>query len=441
MNKLREIAAAEKHVVIVGGGFAGLNCAKRLASDSRLRITLIDKNNYQQFQPLLYQVATGTLSPANAAFNLREVFVRHKNVEIKMSEVVAVDLPTRSVKGKGGDVYQGDFLVLAAGTVANFFGIPGADRYAFPMYSLEDAEHLRSRILELLEAADLKTGSAREEELQFLVVGAGPTGVETAGAIADILRRTPKNLYADVDLNKAAVTLVDMGPRVLRPFMQKSQEYAAHILEDRAVRLRLGVSVKEVTASDVLLSDGSRVPAKLVIWAGGLKASPLSGSLGIKPGRGGRVDVQPDLTVAGYPGVYALGDFANTKGEDGKPLPQLASVAQQAGRHCADNIAAEVSGMEKKPFAYFDKGIMAMVGRNAAVAEIGANHYPMMGVFAFAAWLGIHSVLLTTVRAQMDAFFEWAWDYFGNVHVDPILDRPSVDRASDKSPSTQTTQF
>ena len=178
---------------------------------------------------------------------------------------------------------------------------------------------------------------------------------------------------------------------------------------------------------------GSRLNTKLVIWAGGLKASKLSGSLGVKPGHGGRIDVQPDLTVANYPGVYALGDFANFKDAAGKPLPQLASVAQQAGRHCAHNIAAAVEGKEQKPFVYLDKGTMAMVGRSAAVAEIGSHHHPITGVFAFAAWLGVHAVLLTTVRAKMEAFFEWAWDYFGSVHVSPILDRPTVDWAPEKS--------
>jgi NADH dehydrogenase len=416
--------------VIVGAGFAGLNCAKRLASDSSLRITLIDKNNYQQFQPLLYQVATGILSPENAAFNLRDVFFHHENVDVKMSEVVSVDLATRTVKGKGGDIYQGDFLVLAAGTEPNVFGIPGVDKNAFPMYSLRDAEHLRSRLLELFEAADTK-GGATENDLQFLVVGAGATGVETTGAIADILRRTPKHLYPNVDLTKAVVTLVDMGTMVLPAFTEQSQEYAARILKERGVQLRLGLSVKEVAESDVLLSDGSRMPAKLIIWAGGLKAAELSGSLGIKPGHGGRIDVQPDLTVAGYPRVYALGDFTNTKGENGKPLPQLASVAQQAGRLCADNIIAVAAGKGQKPFAYFDKGIMAMVGRNAAVAEIGSQHHPMTGTLAFAAWLGVHALLLTTVRAKLDTFFEWAWDYYGSVHVSPILDQPSVNWTAD----------
>ena len=435
MSDSAHSAAVTAHVVIVGAGFAGLNCAKRLASNSTLRITLIDKNNYQQFQPLLCQVATGILSPENAAFNLRNVLFHHKNVDVKMTEVVSVDLATRTVKGKSGDTCQGDFLVLAAGSEANFFGISGANKNAFPMYSLRDAEHLRSRLLELFEAADLMGGTPAESNLHFVVVGAGATGVETAGAIADILNRAPKHLYPNVDLTKAVITLIDMGTKVLPPFTEQSQQYAARILKERGVQLRLGLSVKEVTESDVLLSDGSRLPTKLVIWAGGLKAAPLSGSLGIKPGHGGRLDVLPDLTVAGCQGVYALGDFANTKGEDGRPLPQLASVAQQAGRHCANNIIAITAGKEQKSFAYFDKGVMAMIGRNAAVAEIGSSHHPLTGVFAFAAWLGVHAVLLTTARAKMEAFFEWAWDYFGSVHVSPVLDRPSVDWAPDR-PST-----
>jgi len=433
MDSSAKSAASTKHVVIVGAGFAGLNCAEKLASDSSLRITLIDKNNYQQFKPLFYQVATGILSPENAAFNLRNVLFHHQNVDVKISEVVSVDLATRTVKGKSGDTYQGDFLILSAGSEANFFGISGANKNAFPMYSLRDAEHLRSRLLELFEAADVKGGAAAGNNLHFLVVGAGATGVETAGALADILQRAPKHLYPNVDLSKAVVTLVDMGTKVLPPFTERSQDYAARILKERGVQLRLGLSVKEVTESDVLLSDGSRVPATLVIWAGGLKAAALSGSLGIKPGHGGRLDVQSDLTVAGCPGVYALGDFANTKGEDGKPLPQLASVAQQAGRHCADNIIAITAGKGQKPFAYFDKGVMAMIGRNAAVAEIGSNHHPMTGAFAFAAWLGVHALLLTTVRAKLDTFFEWAWDYFGSVHANPILDQPSVNWTTDKS--------
>jgi NADH dehydrogenase len=198
--------------------------------------------------------------------------------------------------------------------------------------------------------------------------------------------------------------------------------------------LRLGAIVSEVTTSDVVLSDGTHIPAGMVVWAGGLKASSLSGSLGIKPGRGGRVDVKLDLSVDGFPGVYALGDFANFKQEDGSALPQLASVAQQAGRHCAKNIAADAFGETATPFKYLDKGIMAMIGRNAAVAEVGSSHHTLTGPFAFAAWLGVHALLLTTVRARLETFFEWGWEYFGHVHVSPILDRPYVSWAAEGDP-------
>jgi NADH:ubiquinone reductase (H+-translocating) len=426
MNTLSAAFAATKRVVIVGAGFAGLNCAKTLASNPDLQITLIDRNNYQQFKPLLYQVATGILSPENAAFNIRDVFADYDNVDVGVSEIASVDLATKTVHGKSGDSYQGDFLVLAAGTEANFFGIPGAKQYSLPIYSLLDAERLRSRLLGLIETAILKARLGQKAPLHFVVVGGGATGVETAGAIADILRGSPRHLYSDLDLSNASITLVDLGDRVLAPFTSESQKYASRVLQERGVQLRLGISVQQVTESDVLLSDGSRIPASLIIWAAGLKAASLSGSIGLNPGRSGRLDVKSDLSVAGYPDVYALGDFANMKDEDGRDLPQLASVAQQAGRHCGKNILATVAGEGKTPFAYFDKGIMAMVGRDAAVAELGSRHVPINGPFAFAAWLGVHAVLMTSARAEMEAILEWAWDYFGGVRVGPILDRSIV---------------
>ncbi|HTU44836.1 MAG TPA: NAD(P)/FAD-dependent oxidoreductase [Bryobacteraceae bacterium] len=415
-----------KRIVIVGGGFAGLNCAQRLAGHKNLQIVLLDRNNYQQFQPLLYQVATGTLSPDNAAFNLRAVLATHENVDVIMTEIQSVDLASRTAYSVNGEAFQGDFLVLAAGAEANFFDTPGVQQYALPLYSLTDAERLRSRLLEALEAAD-RIAVNKQEPLRFVVIGGGPTGVEIAGAIGDILQRTPDYVFKHVDLKRASVTLVDMAKTVLGPFTNQSQEYVTEVLQERGVELRLGVSVREVSKDGVLLSDGTTIPTRLVIWAGGLKASRLSASLGIKTGRGGRVDVQPDLSVAGFAGVYALGDFANSKMSTGQALPQLASVAQQAGRHCARNIIAALSGEPGKPFEYLDKGIMAMVGRNAAVAEVGSHRHAVTGMLAFAAWLGVHALLLTTVRAKVETFLEWAWQYFGHVHVDPILDRPDVD--------------
>jgi NADH:ubiquinone reductase (H+-translocating) len=413
-----------KHVVIVGGGFAGLSCARKLASDPDVHVTLIDKNNYHQFQPLIYQVATAMLTPSNAAFSLRSLLRGKSNVDVKMAEVVSADLKTRTVETADGRTYQGDFLVLAAGAQANFFRTPGADKHAFPLYSLRDAELLRSRILTLLESADRDPSLVDQGALNFVVVGAGPTGAETAGALGDLTQRVLKGLYSTRELAKAQVFLVDIGPTVLNAFSKRSQEYATKMLEQHGVRILLGVAVKEVHSGHVLLSDGTTILTHTAIWAGGLKASSLSGALGIQTGRGGRVDVQPDFTVTGFPGVYALGDFANIAGADGKPLPQLASVAQQAGKYCADNITAAIAGKPGEPFSYFDKGIMAMIGRNAAVAEVGEHRHELTGPIAFAAWLGVHALLLIPTRAKIEAFTEWAWDYFGGVYVDPVLDRP-----------------
>jgi len=412
-----------KSVVIVGGGFAGLSCARELARSNHLHITLIDKNNYQQFQPLLYQVATAALAPSNVAFNLRNLFRRHSNVDIKMAEVVSVDLNTRTAVTVGGQKYQGDFLVLAAGSEANFFGTPGADKCTYPLYSLRDAEVLRSRIIAVLESADRDPALIDKGALNFVIVGAGPTGVEMAGAFGDAAQVLAKEKrFKDLAADQAQIVLVDHSQSVLNAFSEKSRLYAKEALRSRGVQLRLGTSVQEVAADHVVLSDGSRIKTRTVIWAGGLKASALSANLGLKPGRGGRIDVQPDLTVSGFEGVYALGDFANIT-EAGKPLPQLASVAEQCGKWCAMNIALDLEHKPRKSFRYLDKGIMAMIGRNAAIAEVGAGRRPIHGFVAFISWLGVHVALLTSTRAKIEALIEWAWDYFGRNRSNPILDR------------------
>ena len=414
-----------KHVVIVGGGFAGLTCARTLSSHSDIRITLVDKNNFQQFQPLLYQVATAVLAPSNAAFSLRAVLKRYANVDIKLGSVVSVDLKTRSVETAEGQKYQGDYLVLAAGSQPNFFGTPGADKYAYPLYSLHDAELLRSRVIAVLESADRDPSLIAKGALNFVIIGAGPTGTEMAGMLGDMTQGGLKGVFKDLDLNKAQVFLIDHGHSVLSAFSPKSQKYAASVLEQRGVQVRLGIAAKEVAPDHVLLSDGTKILTRTVIWAGGLKAASLSGNLGVAPGHGGRVDVQPDFSVKDFPGVYALGDFANIVGKDGKPLPQLASVAEQSGKWCAKNIAAVVAGESAEAFRYWDKGIMAMIGRNAAVAEVGEDRHELHGAVAFAAWLGVHAALLTTLRAKIETFVEWGWAYFAGSHADPVLDRTS----------------
>jgi NADH dehydrogenase len=435
-----------KHVLIVGGGFAGLSCARTLASQKDLHVTLIDKNNYHQFQPLLYQVATAQLSPSDAAFTLRDILKGHQNVDVKMAEVVSADLATHTVTTADRQNHQGDFLVLASGSQPNFFSTPGAQARALPLYSLRQAELLRSHLLAMFEAADRDHELIQQGALNFVVVGGGPTGVELAGALSDLLAGALRNEYRDLALDKAKIILVDHGETVLGPFSKKAQSYAFKVLEQRGVQLRLGLLVKEVSERAVVLAEGTTIPAHTVIWAGGVKAAPLAAQLGLPTGRGGRIDVQPDLTVKGFPGVYALGDFANIAADDGRFLPQLASVAQQCGRSCARNIMADVALQPRQPFHYFDKGIMAMIGRNAAVAEIGEHHHELEGVLGFAAWLGVHASLLSTARARIEAFVEWAWDYFAKNPSNQLLDRTDRGRilwaddaqASGLSPSQQT---
>jgi NADH dehydrogenase len=412
-----------KHVVIVGGGFAGLNCARKLAARPDVRITLLDKNNYQQFQPLLYQVAASMLAPNNAAFSLRNVFRENLNVDVKMIEIVSVDLKTRTAVAANGQAYQGDFLVLAAGSRANFFGTPGAENNSYPLYSLHDAELLRSRILAVIEAADCDPSLIAKGALNFVIVGAGPTGAEMAGAFGDAIHAASTKGVRRALAGQVRVFLVDRGHVVLNAFSPKAQAYAAKMLTQRGIQMRLGTGVEEVGSGHVVLSDGSKIETHTVIWAGGLNASPLSSKCGVECGHGGRINVQPDLTVPGFTGVYALGDFANIHDSHGNLLPQLASVAEQSGKWCARNIELDIAGQPRKPFAYFDKGIMAMIGRDSAVAEIGEHRHELQGAVAFAAWLGVHAALLTTSRAKIEAFVEWAWDYFGGARVDQILDR------------------
>jgi NADH dehydrogenase len=411
------------HVVIVGGGFAGLKCAMELASHDNVQITLIDKHNYQQFKPLLYQVATSILSTENAAFALRDLLRNFPNVDVQMDEVISVDMERRSVTTAAGNTFAGDFLVLATGAHVNFFGTPGAQQCALPLYSLTDAEKLRSAILKTLEAANRNPQDTTPSSLNFVIVGGGPTGVEMAGTLSDTLHQLLQTEFRHVPPARAQVFLIERGAAVLADFSTASQAYAKSALEQHLVQLRLGVAVKEVTANAVLLSDGSQIPAKTVIWAAGLRANDVPSKAPLAQSPNGRLDVQPDLTLRGFDDVYALGDLANATGPDGKSLPQLASVAQQAGKHCARNIFAAIQGEPTTPFVYSDRGILAMIGRNAAIAELGKSHHEITGPLAFAAWLGVHAALLTTVRAKLEAVIEWGWEYHAGVHAGQLIDR------------------
>jgi NADH dehydrogenase len=426
-------AAGDTHVVIVGAGFAGIACAKGLAGKKGVRVTLLDRNAYHQFQPLLYQVATAELTGRDIEFDIEEIFQEDENVEVRKGEAVSADPEARTVTLADDGEVAGDVLVLAAGSQPNFFHTPGAEEFSFPLYSLDDARRVRSRVLQVFQDASKKPDLVEQGALTFVIVGGGATGVESAGALGELVHNVMPHMYEHLAIAGAKVILVDLGHVVLAPFSDEAHTYAAKQLERRGVQLRLGVSATEVAADHVTLSDGTSVPTHLTVWGGGLMAAPLAAQSGLTQGRGGRIDVQPDLTVEGFPGVYALGDFANITSAD-EPLPQLGSVAQQAGDWAAQNILAGVDGKPARPFHYHDKGIMAMIGRKAAVAEVGEHRHELKGRIAFAAWLGVHAELLADAGAEVKAFLAWANEFYLRPHhrraalLDPDkIDTPRID--------------
>jgi len=415
-----------RHVVIVGGGFAGLGCAQRLADHEDVAVTLLDRNNHHQFQPLLYQVATSQLAPADVAHSLRSVFPGQENVDVKMADIAAIDPATRTVRARNGEEWTGDALVIAAGSQPNFFGTPGAPEHSFPLYSLDDATRLRSRILGLFEHVDRDPALVERGALNFVIVGGGPTGVEIAGALADMLTVTVPVEYRSLDASAARIVLLDYGDALLKPFSDKAHAYVAKVLTEKGVEIRLGTGVKEVGRGHAVLSDGSILPTRCVVWGGGIMAAPVAADCGLAPGRGGRIDVAADLTLPGSPGVYAIGDVANIPGSDDDSLPQLGSVALQSGIWAADNILAGFAGKPGRPFDYRDKGIMAMIGRHAAVAAVGKGHHEVHGRLAHMAWLGVHASLMTGSRAKIEAFVDWAWDGFTKTGGPHVLDRSAA---------------
>jgi NADH dehydrogenase len=327
------------------------------------------------------------------------------------------------VTSTDGGQWDADVFVLAAGSQPNFFGTPGAPESSFPLYSLDDATRLRSRILGIFEQVDRDPKLIERGALNFVIVGGGPTGVEVAGAIADMVSVTLPATYGDLDAAAAQIHLLDYGDALLKPFSDKAHGYAAKVLEDKGVKIHLGTGVKEVATGHALLSDGSTIATRCVIWGGGIKAAAVAADGGLVQGRAGRVDVEGDLTLAGHPGVYVIGDIANIPEAGGSALPQLGSVALQSGHWAADNILADFDGKPRKPFVYHDKGIMAMIGRGAAIAEVGKRHHEIHGQLAHMAWLGVHASLMTGTKAKIEAFVDWAWDGFSKTGGPHVLDR------------------
>ncbi len=278
----------------------------------------------------------------------------------------------------------------------------------------------------MFEDVDVHPEHLDRGALNFVIVGAGATGVETAGALADLINEIMPSRYHDLAVNAARVYVLDPAPVVLGPFSKKAHDYASKVLINEGVQLKLGLSAAEIHADKVVLSDGSEIKTRVVVWAGGIQAAALAGGIGLPQVRGGRLSVEPDLTVEGYPGVYAIGDVAAAVAPDGKPFPQLGSVALQAGQWAAKNILADIGGKPRTGFHYHDKGIMAMIGRNKAIAEMGEHHHELHGSIAFAAWLGVHAWLMSGTRQRIDAFMSWGWDYFSGSRGPSVIDEPNA---------------
>lgn len=418
------------HVLVVGGGFAGVATAKRLAGEPAVRVTLLDKGGQHLFQPLLYQVATAELAPSDVLFELAPMFRGHDNVDVVTGEAVSADVERREVTLADGKVIGADVLVLAAGTRPNFFRVPGAAAHTFPLYSVADAERARDRVLQLFADAAAKPELIDEGALTFVVVGGGPTGVETAGALAELVYDVMPHVYENLPIGAARIVLVDVGHSLLSAFSESAHDYAARQLQRRGVELRLGVAVADVTPEQVRLADGTAIKTHLVVWGGGIQAVGLASALGIGQGRGGRIAVRPDLTVEDHDDVYVLGDLASIPHGD-EPLPQLGSVAQQSGHWAGQNILATIEGKPRAPLHYKDKGIMAMIGRKVAIAEIGEHRHELHGRIAFAAWLGVHAQLLADMGAELNAFHTWAEDFYLRPHhrSAQLLDPSTIDVA------------
>ncbi len=398
------------HVVIIGGGFAGVAVARGLANKN-VRVTIVDKHNFHTFLPLLYQVATAGLEPADVAYPIRTIFGHATNIRFRHAQVREVDHDRSVVILEGGAEMAFDHLVVATGATAAYFGIPGASRYAMPLYSLADARRLRNRLLMSLEEADVAAEHANVK-LTFVVVGGGPTGVETAGALSELVLIAIRRDGLRIRPEDVRVLLVDLAPRLLTAFPENASRYALRELGSMGVEINFGRSVVEVEEGHIRFDDGERLACAAVIWAAGVTASgTLAHDLQVSPGPGGRARVTADLRLVESANVWAVGDAAAVPLNDTEFCPQLAPVAIQSGRHCADQILRVIAGEPTQDFRYRNKGIMATIGRQAAVAKLPRGGV-IKGTLGWLAWLGLHLFYLVGFRNRLRVMINWTWRYF-----------------------------
>ena len=403
-NALREMP----HVVIIGAGFGGLQAAKKLACKD-VRVTVIDRTNYHLFQPLLYQVATAALSPADIAAPVRAVLSKCKNMEVMLAEVQSMDVDARKIKTTDMEIAY-DFLIVATGARHSYFGHNEWEKLAPGLKSLEDAIELRRRLLMAFEYAEKITDeAARKAAMTFVIIGGGPTGVEMAGAIAEIARYTLAKDFRHIDPSQARVILIEAEPRLLAVFPEDLSASAMKQLVALGVEVRTGTRATNLTETGLQVGD-EFIPCRVKIWAAGNTASFVGKTLGAPVDRVGRVMVNDDLTIPGHPEVQVIGDLANFSHQTGQPLPGVSPVAMQQGRHAARNILRMIANRKPQRFRYWDKGSMATIGRNKAVADLNFVH--LSGLPAWLVWLFVHIIFLVGFRNRIAVLFQWAWAYF-----------------------------
>jgi NADH dehydrogenase len=394
------------HVVVIGGGFGGLAAARALRK-TPVNLTVVDRRNHHLFQPLLYQVATAALNPSDIAVPIRSILRRQKNATVLMGEAVAIDAPNRKVRLADGELSY-DYLIVATGATHSYFGHDDWAPFAAGLKTIEDALEIRRRILIAFERAERETDPERQREwLTFVIVGGGPTGVELAGALAEISRHALARDFRAIDPTRARILLIEGGPRILPPFPPELSEKAREELVNLGVEVRAGAQATAIDAGGVTIGT-ERLAARTVLWAAGVAASPLVRSIGAPLDRAGRAQVTPELTVPGHNEIFVIGDVASLQ-QDGKPLPGVAPVAMQAGRHTAKNIERAVRGEPLLPFRYRDKGSLAVIGRGAGVAAFSKSRWS--GVIAWWAWLLVHIFYLIGFRNRVLVLLEWAWAY------------------------------
>jgi NADH dehydrogenase len=399
--------SSRPRVVIVGGGFGGLAAARRL-NRAPVRVTVVDRQNHHLFQPLLYQVATAGLSPAEIASPIRRILARQKNVEVLLGEVIGVDAAGKTIATADGTRIPFDWLIVAAGATHSYFGREQWEGPAPGLKTIEDALEIRRRVLLAFEKAEREPDPIlRREWLTFVVIGGGPTGVEMAGALAEIARHTLARDFRHIDPGSARVVLIEAAPRILGAYPEDLSSSAERQLETLCVEVYAGAPVTHVDEHGVE-AGGRRLPARTVVWAAGVQASPLGRALGAPLDRAGRVQVQPDLSVPGSPNVFVIGDLARLE-QDGRPVPGVAPAAIQMGVHAADNVLRTLRGETPADFRYRDKGSLATVGRRRGVAVIGRLR--LSGALAWLAWLAIHIFFLIGFRNRFVVLFTWAWAY------------------------------